>query len=67
MTSTPPDLGELHRIHQQLSYIRHRHEPGDTHDADLASLQAELKNAEQALSSSNVGNLHRHNGCDILW
>ena len=49
MTSTPPGLGELHRIHQQLSYLRNRHEPGGTHDADLASLQAELKSAEQAL------------------
>ena len=37
-------------------YLRNRHELGDTHDADLASLQAELKSDEQALSAPIVGN-----------
>ncbi len=45
----------MHRVHQQLSYLRNRHKPGDSHDADLASMQAELESAKQALPSSNVG------------
>ncbi len=49
MISTPPGLGELHRIHEQLRDLHSRQQPGCTHDTDLARVEAELKSAEQSL------------------
>ncbi len=49
MSTTPAGLGELHRIHEQLCDLRQRQERGGADGADVARLEAELRNAEQQL------------------
>ena len=49
MSTTPAGLGELHRIHEQLCDLRQRQERGGADGADVARLEAELRNAEQRL------------------
>ncbi len=49
MSTTPAGLGELHRIHEQLRDLRQRQERGSADGADVARLEAELRNAEQQL------------------
>ncbi len=49
MISTPPGLGELHRIYEQVRDLHSRQQPSCTHDTDLARVEAELKSAEQSL------------------
>jgi len=49
MSTTPAGLGELHRIHEQLRALRQRQERGGADGADVARLEAELRNAEQQL------------------
>ncbi len=52
MSTTPAGLGELHRIHEQLSDLRQRQEQGGVDETDVARLEVELRNAEQQLSDN---------------
>ncbi len=49
MSTMPAGLGELHRIHEQLSDLRQRKEQSGADEVDAARLEVELRNAEQQL------------------
>ncbi len=52
MSTTPPGLGELHRIHEQLRDLRQKQEKGGANEADVARLEVERRNAEQPLPAN---------------